>query len=517
MGQISALGEAIKSLRITSCYEGYHDDIDLLRQETIRRYEYANREEFLRQRQTLRQRLDEFEHDPAGASGPVPWRDYMMGYRGDDANIDGEQYTGMTNNEILDRLLVRHHLQRWKNMRAENETIFGDLWNFQMTGHKLIGQHYDIVAKYVFAKEKFVTGIADSLGRFDQLQSIEFLEPPIEGAKRYESMFQKPALRAQGGRGGGGKNETADHLAYIGLMIGFDLLVRALQRANIYPQIFAIPSPSLNFHCFATSASQEVLRHVLVKTQILYLNQISERYITHFDMAEGGGLNLHTKTPSHHEEMGFTAYNFPSVRNLTITTRFNMAYKGPNPLSVLSSWTPGKDKSIIQLDSLTIKLHPLNAANAHLLLKDPNCLNHFGPHLKHLIIKNAYHGNWNHFFRIVARSRLETLSITIEPEVYADVRREPLTLPPHLQGILNMPQIHGMPEVHGLVCVQELFEGAAVQCTVGPEWVYKRVKEVWGEQEAAINRLLEDSEEEGPFDWEGVDDGDDGAEVEMED
>jgi hypothetical protein len=505
MSQIDALAEAIKSLHITSCYEGYHDDKSLLRQEITRRYEHANREEMMSREQRFRRRgQNEYEPDPASEPGPVAWGDRILGQRGDDFHLEGEEYGKNTQNAVLNRLLVPHQFQRWKDMNAENETVYGDLFNFKMTDHKLIGEHYDVVAKYVFAKEKFVTEFADSLGRFSQLQSVEFLEPLIEGAKRYESMFHHPSLRARGG--GREKNET-DHNAFRGLMTGFDLLVRALQRANVYPQTFAIPTPSLNFHCFATSASEEVLRHVLSKTQTLYLNQISERYIISFDRVEGRGLNLRTTTPSHHSEMSLTTRNFPYLRNLTITTRFDMASTAST--SPISTWPPKQGTSIVGLDSLTIKLDPLCAANAQLLLKDPGCLNHFAPSLKHLTITNAYHGNWNHFFRSIARSRLESLALVIEPAVYADVQRDAVLLPPHLQfhGIPNLP------EVHGCVCVQELFEGAAVRCMVEPHWVFGRVREVWREQERAVERLLEDSEEEGPFDWEDDDDG----EGEMED
>jgi hypothetical protein len=486
MSQIDALAEAIKSLRITSCYEGYHDDKGLLRQEITRRYEHTGREEMMSREQRFRRRgLNEYEHDPASEPGPVAWGDRILDQRGDDFHIEGEEYTRTTQDDVLDRLLVPHQFQRWKDMHAENKTVYGDLFNFKMTDHKLIGEHYDVVAKYVFAKEKFVKGIADSLGRFRQLQSIEFLEPAIEGAKRYESMFHHPALRARGGSSE--KNET-DYNAFRGLMTGFDLLVRALQRASIYPQTFAIPSSSLNFHCFATSASKEVLRHVLAKAQTLHLNQVSERYITSFDRVEGRGLNLRTNTPSHHSEMGLTTRNFPSLRNLTITTRFAMASPASNSQSAPTEWTPGEyANSIVRLDSLTIKLHPLCAANAHLLLKDPNCLNHFSASLKHLTIVNAYHGNWNHFFRSIAKTHLESLSLVIEPTVFPDVQRDAVLLPPHLIGM----QFHGvpnMPEVHGCVCVQELFEGAAVWCRVEPSWVFRRVREVWREQEVSVPR-----------------------------
>jgi hypothetical protein len=64
----------------------------------------------------------------------------------------------------------------------------------------------------------------------------------------------------------------------------------------------------------------------------------------------------------------------------------------------------------------------------------------------------------------------------------------------------------GLPEVLGLICVQDLFESAAVTCKIEPEWVYRRVRGVWREQEAAVDRLLEDSEE-GPFDWEEDEEG----------
>jgi hypothetical protein len=185
-----------------------------------------------------------------------------------------------------------------------------------------------------------------------------------------------------------------------------------------------------------------------------------------------------------------------------------MATKPPN--GILEDWALTAD-NVVQLESLTIKLHPLSGASAHLLLKDPNCLNHLARYLKHLAIKNAYHGNWNGFFRAIARAPLETLKIEIEPKLYADVRRDTVdTL--HFLGMMMGP-----PEVLGLICVQELFESAAVRCNIEPAWVYRRVRGVWREQEAAVDRLLEDSEEEGLFDWEGDGDDADGGDMEVED
>jgi hypothetical protein len=235
----------------------------------MRRHEAANREQILRDRENNRRARERFEaYINPGGPMTQPGYDYVDTEEG----IRLQEHRGMMrlqggprmdDSNFLDEMLTPEAFQRWKDMRTENEVIFTNLWHFQMTDHKLIGAHYDRVAEYIVAKERFVTGIADSLGRFTQLQSVEFLEPPTEGAKRYESLFRLSTPQAHGGRR---KHDREDNYAYRGLMIGFDLLVRALQRANIYTQTFAIPTPSLNFHCFATSASQAVLCHVLSKT-----------------------------------------------------------------------------------------------------------------------------------------------------------------------------------------------------------------------------------------------------------
>jgi hypothetical protein len=142
-------------------------------------------------------------------------------------------------------------------------------------------------------------------------------------------------------------------------------------------------------------------------------------------------------------------------------------------------------------------------ADTSLLLKMSEQLNHFGPHLKHLILKNAFHGNFNVIFRAQAKCHLESLTITVEPELYIVVcKNRPQTI-----FLLGMMMV--VPEVNGLICVQELFGGAAEKCVVEPQWVMRWVKAVWREQEAAVERLLESDEEEGPFDWE--EDGDDDA------
>jgi len=59
---------------------------------------------------------------------------------------------------------------------------------------------------------------------------------------------------------------------------------------------------------------------------------------------------------------------------------------------------------------------------------------------------------------------------------------------------------------NGLVCVQERFKKAAEKVEVRPDWVFDLVKRVWKNQDDIVDRLLEDSDEEGAFDWEEDDD-----------
>jgi len=248
-----------------------------------------------------------------------------------------------------------------------------------------------------------------------------------------------------------------------------------LQRAKIRPRSFALPSPSLGFHRFATSVSREVLYEVLKDTRKLRLSQISERFMGSH-MLHQRGEAYRTKTPIHHEEIELADKNFPSLRELTINLRFHMAPSDREPLN---------SENVVKLDRLIIRYNPMNCASALPFLRDPEGLNHFGPHLKHLIISNAFHGNWNQFFRSIAKIHLQTLNIVMEQTVYDEVRRE-------------------IPGWSGLICLQEHFKGAAMKCSIHPAWVWSLVMRIWKDQDDAVERLLEDSEQEELYDWEDV-------------
>jgi len=360
---------------------------------------------------------------------------------------------------------------RWEALRDEAEAMFGNIWTFSLTDHKLIGSQYDKVARYIFAKERFVTSLAATLGAFKNLHSIAYFEASVDGAKRYESLLERPRPIRK-------RHFFENRATYKALMIGLDLLLRALQRAKIRPRSFALPSPSLGFHRFATSVSPDVLYEVLKDTRTLRLIQVSERFMGSRLLNQRGEA-YRTKTPIHHEEVELADKNFPSLRELTINLRFHMAPSDREPL---------KSDNVVKLNRLIIRYNPMNCASALPFLHDPEGLNHFGPHLKHLIISNAFHGNWNQFFRSIAKIHLQTLDIVMERTVYNEVRRE-------------------IPGWSGLVCLQEHFKSAAMKCSIHPEWVRSLVMRVWKDQDDAVERLLEDSEQEGPFDWEEIDGG----------
>ncbi|KAI4923782.1 uncharacterized protein J4E92_007756 [Alternaria infectoria] len=171
-------------------------------------------------------------------------------------------------------------------------------------------------------------------------------------------------------------------------------------------------------------------------------------------------------------------------------------------MPVRSENEPGPDipdGKAAELESLTIRYDPRFEASANGILWHEDCLNHFHQSLKHLTIVNAFCGNWNNFFRDIAKAQLETLDIVIEDDVLGMVR----TKVPSYEDVEN-----------GLVCVQERFKKAAEKVEVRPDWVFDLVKRVWKNQDDIVDRLLEDSDEEGAFDWEEDDDDDEEEEVE---
>ncbi|EDU50820.1 hypothetical protein PtrSN002B_004976 [Pyrenophora tritici-repentis] len=71
---------------------------------------------------------------------------------------------------------------------------------------------------------------------------------------------------------------------------------------------------------------------------------------------------------------------------------------------------PLTSDNVVKLDRLTIRYKLTSAAH---LLYEPDCLSHFGPYLKHLVIANAYRGNWNQFFQSLEKIHPESLSIVV--------------------------------------------------------------------------------------------------------
>lgn len=453
---------AIKLLRLTSRYKTYYDDEECFKTELYRRYIVEERNKMLLSY--------EISGDQERGS-PESRKEKMTREQSKNMEIGEEKWVRQEKMAMQEKFEpVR---SRWEALKAEASAIFGNIWTFSMTDHKLIGSHYDQVVEYVFAKESVVTSLAETLGAFKKLHSIAYVEGSAEGVKRYESLFKKPYPFPE-------RPSNEDIPTYKALSIGLDLLLRALQRAEIRPQSFALPSHSLGFDRFTTSVSPKILCDVFRDVHTLHLSQVSERYA---DSPYGPGVlhrgePYHIKTPRDHEEVELTDENFPNLRDLKIDLRFHMAPADRKPVT---------SDDVVRLDRLTIRYNPLNAASALPLLRNAECLNHFGPYLKHLVLVNVFHGNWNQFFRRIANINLESLTIDIEKALYDAVRRE-------------------IPGWTGLSCMRELFEGAAVTCTVQPAWAMTLVTRIWRDQEAAVDRLLEDSDQDGPYDWEERDD-----------
>src|SRR4051812_1526934 len=74
---------------------------------------------------------------------------------------------------------------RCEALKTEANAVFGNIYTLSVTDH-------DKVAEYVFAKERVVTSLAETLGAFKNLHSIAYVEGSIGDAKRYVSLFEMP-------------------------------------------------------------------------------------------------------------------------------------------------------------------------------------------------------------------------------------------------------------------------------------------------------------------------------------
>jgi len=390
---------------------------------------------------------------------------------------------------------------RWEKLKEENKSIFGNVWTSSLVSPRLYGAHYDAVAEYVLAKEGLVTTIATTLSRFKHLHAFTFVEPEIDAWSRYETLFKEVGEehgRSQGCRSpyarGSKRDASSEAIAYNGMMIGLDVVLRALQRIEVHPTSFAMPVPAIGFQSFQTSVSKYVLREVLTHTNKLCLNHLSLKFLrigTSIDDRPALTNVWSRETPPPvHTEILLTNDSFPSLHDLNLN--FNHVRSENDPGPATQGWKAA------EIESLTIRYDPRFEASANAILWHEDCLSHFHRSLKHLTIVNAFCGNWNNFFRDIAKAQLETLDIVIEDDVLRMVR----TKVPSYADVEN-----------GLVCVQERFKKAAEKVEVRPDWVFDLVKRVWKNQDDIVDRLLEGSDEEGAFYWE-EDDDDNGEEVE---
>jgi len=487
---VDALARGIKSLRMTCCYEDYHENPVALRDEANHRHNNAIKEgqestvsaqdRFRMQRRTAL--LERFAH--ASMLSEEMENDRLAGSRNYAQNLFPESSSEMKVGWL--RTIVLPDLEsRWEKLKEENKTIFGKVWTSSIVSPRLYGAHYDAVAGYVLAKEGLITTIAKSLAPFKQLHTFAFVEPEIDAWSRYETLFKEVGEehgRLQGCRSpyarGSKRDASSEAIAYSGTMIGLDVALRALQRAEIHPTSFAMPVPSIGFQSFKTSVSRYVLSEVLTQTNKLCLNHLSLRFLrvgsSIDDRPTLTNVWSRETPPPVHTEILLTNDSFPSLRDLTLY--FNQVRSENEPGPSIHGCKAA------ELESLTIRYDPRFEASANGILWHEDCLNHFHQSLKHLTIVNAFCGNWNNFFRDIAKAQLETLDIVIEDDVLGMVR----TKVPSNDDVEN-----------GLVCVQERFKKAAEKVEVRPDWVFHLVKRVWKNQDDIVDRLLDDSDEEG--------------------
>lgn len=490
MGKVDALTKAITSLRFTCCYELWHDDKDYIFSEATRRkFGPRTREReregphrwndtrtvpgLLRMQSIAQQELEASGYDAAISDRNLRRVADSAGFMLDETDEDMMK-------RIAFRDIVRPEMYTlWAEMKATNDEVFGDIWTFPLSARPLYGTDYDIVSKYVLNKESFIGRIAETLAPFKNLDTVGYYEPH-QVSRRYENIFAINNLTKINWET---KDTREEKAAYDSLQIGLDLLLRALQRGKIQPKAFALPSPAFNLECFTTTASPQLIHNALKATHQLRISQISDRHLTLMGIGDRReGLASLTRTPKNHTEICLTHDNFPLLRDLVVNMRFDMESRTPSAPTAADNSQPVSEPA--HLEHLTMRYNPANTASAYLLLRKPEFINRFDLHLRHLTVVNALHGNWNALLKNLAKMLLDSLDVCVEPSVYENVWENEVEFGDN-----------------GLVCVDDLFLAAAKECTVQPEWVMDLVKDVWREQDMAVERLLEDSDEEGEFEW----------------
>ena len=365
-------------------------------------------------------------------------------------------------------------------MKSRNDELFGNIWTFLLSQRTFYGADYDTVSQYVLNKEALINRTAVFFMPFKNLDTVGYYEPH-RVSRRYEKIFAINNLtRFSYER----MDRAEEEDAYKGLQIGLDVLLRALQRGKIQPKTFTLPSPAFNLECFTAIASPQLFRDVLKATQKLCIIQTSGRHlVTLMGFGQGrGDLELMTETPKNHTEIRLTHDNFPSLRDLVVNIQFDMEARSAAGRTSTDNDQPVSEPA--HLEHLTLRYSSECKASAYLVLRKPDSINRFVPHLRRLTVINALHWNWNALLKSLAKMLLDSLEVCVEPSVYENV-------------VQNEVRI----EDTGLFSVYDNFRDAANECTIKPQWVMDLVGEVWRDQERTCKRLEEDSDEAWEFDW----------------
>jgi hypothetical protein len=378
----------------------------------------------------------------------------------------------------LQNFLSPSAYNKWHELKVANG-VYGQSWRFPTMGHMFLGGNYDEIAQHVMDNEAIMNSLAHALSKFT-LKSVEFVEPERHASSRYTFMSEELKARQDNSALGAAGVRQA---AYMGMLTGLDILLRALNQAGKSPKRFTLPVPTLWYTGFGSFSSQNVLRSVCKGTEELVVRQIKNVTLHLRDIAVHPTRDLQHSLPSKKyissppdgvfnapgeaEEMLFIDSNFPALKHLTIDIGSG------NPRQLESQLNPSH--TITKLEHLIIKqdtayeslgtLYPTIITRRALIHED-DPLKHFLPALQHLTLINIYTGRWNDFLQNLNSSgRLEKLEVIVENRVWDEEPQK------------------------GFECTQKRWNDAARSATIEPEVLRKRVEEVWYRQRESAGRL----------------------------
>lgn len=261
--------------------------------------------------------------------------------------------------------------------------------------------HYTVL-RHNSDKDTLTKFLTYSLVRFPKLENVEYLGPSQywDDSSRYQFLEEE-----LGDHGPETDEEVEEAKLYycVGMVIGFEVLFRALTKAKVSPKELAFPVTKLSVHGFSGLKDAPVFLPVAKKAEALHIHY-SEIVET---------ADYYFSDIVNHTELLLTAANFPSLRRLEVDITLEnkqieraMASTGDLP----------------ELDHITVRftgeMHDLNNESRLVDLLQAalmdSFLNKIGAQLKTLSLINFCIGDFSRFLAKLGKLNLEKLEIKVE-------------------------------------------------------------------------------------------------------